>query len=99
MDEIELSQKSIVARLLAEGWTVRHGGRHDIYKHPDQPGRIVVPRHRKGGRVAISRPAVLIRPESLKAKPEIVAESRRIEWLSRTAQQSRKLYPLRGMSS
>ena len=46
MHEIESSQRSIVARLLAEGWVVRHGGRHDIYKHPDRPGdRIVVPRH------------------------------------------------------
>jgi predicted RNA binding protein YcfA (HicA-like mRNA interferase family) len=29
-----------------EGWEVRHGGNHDVYKHPSKPGRIVVARHR-----------------------------------------------------
>jgi len=29
-----------------EGWQCRHGGGHDVYKHPTRPGRIVVPRHR-----------------------------------------------------
>jgi predicted RNA binding protein YcfA (HicA-like mRNA interferase family) len=47
MDELDPSQRSIVARLLAEGWVVRHRGQHDVYKHPDRPGRrIVVRRHR-----------------------------------------------------
>jgi len=27
-------------------WVGRHGGDHDVYKHPARPGRIVVPRHR-----------------------------------------------------
>jgi mRNA interferase HicA len=48
MNDLETSQRTIVARLLAEGWQLaRHGGRHDIYKNPEQPGkRIQVPRHR-----------------------------------------------------
>ena len=32
--------------LLAQGWVGRHGGDHDVYKHPARPGRIIVPRHR-----------------------------------------------------
>jgi predicted RNA binding protein YcfA (HicA-like mRNA interferase family) len=24
----------------------RHGGDHDVYKHPTRPGRIILPRHR-----------------------------------------------------
>jgi predicted RNA binding protein YcfA (HicA-like mRNA interferase family) len=28
-----------------EGWEVRHGGDHDVYKHPTRPGRIILPRH------------------------------------------------------
>jgi len=46
MDGLETNPGSIVARLLAEGWVVRNGSRHDIYKHSDHPGaRIIVPRH------------------------------------------------------
>jgi predicted RNA binding protein YcfA (HicA-like mRNA interferase family) len=29
-----------------EGWEPRHGGGHDVYKHPTRPGRIILPRHR-----------------------------------------------------
>jgi predicted RNA binding protein YcfA (HicA-like mRNA interferase family) len=29
-----------------EGWEVRHGADHDVYKHPTRPGRIILPRHR-----------------------------------------------------
>jgi len=32
--------------LKREGWIERHGGSHDVFKHPTKPGRIVVPRHR-----------------------------------------------------
>jgi predicted RNA binding protein YcfA (HicA-like mRNA interferase family) len=46
MPPVETSRPKVAARLEAEGWTVRHGGAHDIYKHPDRKGRIVVPRHR-----------------------------------------------------
>lgn len=36
----------MVARLERDGWVSRHGGDHDVYKHPARPGRIIVPRHR-----------------------------------------------------
>jgi predicted RNA binding protein YcfA (HicA-like mRNA interferase family) len=35
-----------VARLKRESWFERHGGSHDVFKHPSRPGRIVIPRHR-----------------------------------------------------
>ena len=44
---IETDRRKLVARLEREGWVGRHGGEHDVYKHPTQPGRIVIPRHRK----------------------------------------------------
>ena len=43
---IETNRSKIVARLEREGWVGRHGGDHDVYKHPARPGRIVVARHR-----------------------------------------------------
>jgi predicted RNA binding protein YcfA (HicA-like mRNA interferase family) len=42
----ETSRSKVVARLMREGWIERHGGEHDVFKHPAKPGRIVVPRHR-----------------------------------------------------
>jgi predicted RNA binding protein YcfA (HicA-like mRNA interferase family) len=42
----ETDRRKIVARLVREGWQNRGGGEHDVYKHPDKPGRIIVPRHR-----------------------------------------------------
>lgn len=42
----ETDRSKVAARLVREGWVVRHGGDHDIYKHADRPGRIVLPRHR-----------------------------------------------------
>jgi predicted RNA binding protein YcfA (HicA-like mRNA interferase family) len=44
---IETDRRKVVARLERDGWVVRHGGEHDVYKHPNRPGRIVIPRHRK----------------------------------------------------
>lgn len=44
---IETNTRKIVARLVREGWTSAGGGKHDIFKHPTTPGRIVVPRHRE----------------------------------------------------
>jgi predicted RNA binding protein YcfA (HicA-like mRNA interferase family) len=44
---IETDRRKVVGRLEREGWAGRHGGDHDVYKHPDRPGRIVIPRHRK----------------------------------------------------
>ncbi|MDR3462028.1 MAG: type II toxin-antitoxin system HicA family toxin [Beijerinckiaceae bacterium] len=35
-----------MARLQREGWFARSDGGHDVFKHPDRPGRIVLPRHR-----------------------------------------------------
>lgn len=43
---LETDRAKIVSRLVREGWTGRHGGSHDVFKHPDKPGRIVLPRHR-----------------------------------------------------
>ena len=43
---LETNRGKVVARLEREGWVVRHGGDHDVYKHPSKPGRIVVARHR-----------------------------------------------------
>jgi predicted RNA binding protein YcfA (HicA-like mRNA interferase family) len=45
MQKPETSRQKVAARLARDGWIVRHGGDHDIYKHPTKPGRIVVPRH------------------------------------------------------
>jgi predicted RNA binding protein YcfA (HicA-like mRNA interferase family) len=42
----ETSRAKIVARLERDGWQARAGGRHDVFKHPRRPGRIIVPRHR-----------------------------------------------------
>ena len=41
------NHRTTKSKLIADGWVVRHGGRHDIYSQPDGPGCIVVvPRHR-----------------------------------------------------
>jgi mRNA interferase HicA len=43
---LETNRNKVAARLAREGWEVRHGGDHDVYKHPTRVGRIVLPRHR-----------------------------------------------------
>jgi mRNA interferase HicA len=43
---LETNRNKVAARLVREGWQVRHGGDHDVYKHPARPGRIILPRHR-----------------------------------------------------
>jgi predicted RNA binding protein YcfA (HicA-like mRNA interferase family) len=43
---VETSRKKIVARLERDGWVNRGGGEHDVYVHPTQSGRVVVPRHK-----------------------------------------------------
>jgi predicted RNA binding protein YcfA (HicA-like mRNA interferase family) len=46
MPAIETNRRRIVFRLSREGWVLlRHGGEHDIYRHPHKQGAIVVPRH------------------------------------------------------
>ena len=42
----ETSTKKIVARLEREGWVCTGGKRHDVFKHPQKPGRVIVARHR-----------------------------------------------------
>lgn len=42
----ETNRATVVRRLEREGWESRHGGNHDVFKHPARPGRIVIPRHR-----------------------------------------------------
>jgi predicted RNA binding protein YcfA (HicA-like mRNA interferase family) len=44
--QLETNQRKVAARLKREGWVQRHGGDHDVFKHPSRPGRIIVPRHR-----------------------------------------------------
>ena len=46
MPKFETDRTKVTARLAREGWIVRHGGDHDVHKHPARPGRIIVPRHR-----------------------------------------------------
>jgi predicted RNA binding protein YcfA (HicA-like mRNA interferase family) len=46
MPQLETNRKTVVVRLARDGWVCRHGGDHDVYKHPGRPGRIIVPRHR-----------------------------------------------------
>jgi predicted RNA binding protein YcfA (HicA-like mRNA interferase family) len=42
----ETNWTKVVARLLREGWELsRHGGAHDVFRHPLK-GVVVVPRHR-----------------------------------------------------
>jgi predicted RNA binding protein YcfA (HicA-like mRNA interferase family) len=43
----ETNRTKVAARLKRDGWIERHGGDHDVYKHPNRPGRIIVPRHRE----------------------------------------------------
>jgi predicted RNA binding protein YcfA (HicA-like mRNA interferase family) len=48
MAKVELDPRRIRTRLVAEGWFMqRQSGPHDVYRHPERPGRIVMPRHRE----------------------------------------------------
>jgi predicted RNA binding protein YcfA (HicA-like mRNA interferase family) len=47
MPTFETNRTKVVARLEREGWSVKHGGKHDVYRYPAYRDRaIVVPRHR-----------------------------------------------------
>jgi mRNA interferase HicA len=47
MPQAEMNRAKVVSRLLREGWELaRHGGGHDIYRHPKN-GVVAVPRHRE----------------------------------------------------
>jgi predicted RNA binding protein YcfA (HicA-like mRNA interferase family) len=58
--KVETNARKIVARLEREGWTLlRHGGDHDVYRHP-RAGLIAVPRYRQltvGTRRSIAKKA------------------------------------------
>jgi predicted RNA binding protein YcfA (HicA-like mRNA interferase family) len=43
----ETNTRKIVARLEREGWVNQGGKRHDVFRHPEKAGRIVVARHRE----------------------------------------------------
>ncbi|HEY0282513.1 MAG TPA: type II toxin-antitoxin system HicA family toxin [Rhizomicrobium sp.] len=47
MPPAETSRAKVAARLGREGWElVRHGANHDVFRHPQKPAVIVLPRHR-----------------------------------------------------
>ncbi len=47
MPKLETSRSKIVARLEREGWENIGGGKHDKFRNPEKPGRlIIVPRHK-----------------------------------------------------
>jgi predicted RNA binding protein YcfA (HicA-like mRNA interferase family) len=46
MPASETNTRKIVARLEREGWVNQDGRKHDIFRHPERTGMIVVPRHR-----------------------------------------------------
>ena len=47
MASLETNTRKIVSRLENEGWLNYGGAKHDVYRHPDKKGRVVVPRHRE----------------------------------------------------
>jgi len=47
MPQFETNTRKIVARLEREGWENIGGGKHDVFRHPQKPAKVVVPRHRE----------------------------------------------------
>jgi predicted RNA binding protein YcfA (HicA-like mRNA interferase family) len=47
MPTCETNTRKIIARLKREGWVKHAGGKHDVFRHPQLRGMIVVPRHRE----------------------------------------------------
>jgi predicted RNA binding protein YcfA (HicA-like mRNA interferase family) len=46
MPAVETNRRKVISRLLREGWTLlRHGREHDVYRHDQKHGIIIVPRH------------------------------------------------------
>jgi predicted RNA binding protein YcfA (HicA-like mRNA interferase family) len=45
MPHIETSRRRIVQRLQQDGWVEDGGAKHAMFRHPDKPGAIIVPRH------------------------------------------------------
>lgn len=47
MPKAETNRAKIIARLEREGWENVGGGKHDKFRNPGKPGRlIIVPRHK-----------------------------------------------------
>ena len=47
MSQIELNRAKIIRRLLAEGWILEGGTKHEKFSHPNfQNTKIMVPRHK-----------------------------------------------------
>jgi predicted RNA binding protein YcfA (HicA-like mRNA interferase family) len=44
---LETNTRKITARLAREGWVGKGAKRHEVFKHPQRSGRIVVPSHRE----------------------------------------------------
>ena len=47
MAALETNARKIRSRLEREGWINTGGAKHDVFKHPQKAGQIVVPRHRE----------------------------------------------------
>ncbi|MEW5962481.1 MAG: type II toxin-antitoxin system HicA family toxin [Pseudomonadota bacterium] len=47
MPSFETNTRKIVARLEREGWVLKEGSEHMLFKHPRKTGRITVPRLRE----------------------------------------------------
>ena len=41
-----MTAKEVKRKLVANGWNITHGGKHDLATHPDKPGvQIAIHRH------------------------------------------------------
>jgi len=41
-----MTAKELKRRLIAEGWIITQGSRHELATHPDRPGiKVPIPRH------------------------------------------------------
>ena len=43
----ETNTRKIIARLERDGWVNAGGKKHDVFRHPNKSGRVVVARHRE----------------------------------------------------
>jgi predicted RNA binding protein YcfA (HicA-like mRNA interferase family) len=43
-----MTAKELKRKLIAEGWLVAQGGKHELATHPDKPG-VKIPLHRHAG--------------------------------------------------
>ncbi len=47
MPHVETNTRKVIARLEREIWRSLGGASHDIFKHAEKPGRVVIPRHKE----------------------------------------------------